>query len=432
MIAEHDDDAPLVLLANFASPVAVSLEASEAVKGWSAQAPRKIWLARPGDVLISPVPLREDFLRYAGLLLGLPDGAVEVVVVPDLPGVGMPEAVRHHGLAETLTRLAGRHPRTRLLPIVLDSAAVALAAELGISVFPFTAGRPGAGVLSAVDRLNTKTGFRAVAKARGIRMPEGRVCRGGELPGAVARMLGRFGRVVVKPARSAGGHGIRFLSRHDPAVRPERDSTGLWIVEQHVRHTKEVSVQCVVETAGPRVVFSGEMLTRDGSFTGYRSPLRGVPPDTIVELEGWGLALGQHLATCGYAGPYGIDGLLGTDGTLYATESNVRRTATTTPQAMVTRLSHAAGRPNPAWLIAKRTTRARHTFSQAVRRLDTAGLAYRPAHGEGIVLYAGGTDSAGGSTGPGTDWRYAVMGHSHRRIEELESEIATVLDLVDP
>ncbi|MEU8699020.1 hypothetical protein AB0C61_15365 [Streptomyces sp. NPDC048680] len=56
MIAEHHDGAPLVLLANFASPVSVSLKASEAVRRWSAQAPRKIWLARPGDVLVTPVP----------------------------------------------------------------------------------------------------------------------------------------------------------------------------------------------------------------------------------------------------------------------------------------------------------------------------------------------------------------------------------------
>ncbi|MFE7356907.1 peptide ligase PGM1-related protein [Streptomyces sp. NPDC057543] len=429
MIAEHDDDAPLVLLANFASPVPASLDASEAVRGWSAQAPRKIWLARPGDVLVSPVPLSEDFLRYAGLLLGLPHDTVEVVVVPDLPGTGMPEAIRHHGLGETLMSLARRHPGTRLLPIVLDGASVALAAELGIQVYPFASGRPGACVLSAVDRLNTKTGFRAVAHARGIRMPEGRVCRGDELPDAVARMVSWFGRAVVKADRSAGGLGMRFFSRHDPAVAAEQDGSGLWVVERCVRHTKEVSVQCVVEAAGPRVMFSGEILTRDGSFTGYRSPLRDVPSGTIAELEGWGLALGQHLAAHRYAGPYGIDALLGADGTLYATESNVRRTATTTPHAMVTRLSHAAKRPTPAWLIAKRTTRAPHTFSQAVQRLHTTGLAYGPAHGEGVILYTG---SAGRPTGPSPHWRYAVLGHDRPRIEELESELATVLDLVDP
>ncbi|NED89370.1 ATP-grasp domain-containing protein [Streptomyces sp. SID11233] len=426
MIAEHHDDAPLVLLANFASSVSVSLKASEAVRRWSAQAPRKIWLARPGDVLVTPVPLSGEFLRYAGLLLGLPDDAVDIVVVPELPGEGMPKAVRHHGLGETILRLASRHPRTRLLPINLDGASVALAAELGIGVFPFAAGRPAAGALNAVERLNTKTGFREVAEARGIRMPEGRVCRGADLPAAAARMLGRFGRVVIKPDRSSGGHGMRFLSRRDAAVPAERDSTGLWVVEQHVPCTKEVSVQCVVEAAGPRVVFSGEMLTHGGAFTGYRSPLRDVAADTITELEQWGLALGAHLADCGYAGPYGVDALLDTDGTLYATESNVRRTATTTPQAMITRLSHAAGRPNPAWLMARRTSRHPHTFSQAVRRLHTTQLAYDPTRGEGIVLYAG---STGAPARPSTDWRYAVIGHNHRRIEELQSEIAMALNL---
>lgn len=429
MIPEHDDVAPLVLLANFASPVPASLDASEAVRGWSEQAPRKVWLTRPGDVLVSPVPIPEDFRRYAGGLLGFPHETVEVVVVPDLPGTGMPEAVRRHGLGGILQDLARRHPGTRLLPLVLDGASVELAAELGIQVFPFGSGRPGAGVLSAVDRLNTKTGFRAVARERGIRTPEGQVCQGAEVPGVVARMVSRFGRVVVKADRSAGGVGMRFVSRGDPAAGAEPDGTGLWVVERCVHYTKEVSVQCVVEAAGPRVVFSGEMLTHDGSFTGYRSPLRDVPSEVIAELHAWGAALGQHLADHGYAGPYSIDALLDDDGTLYATESNVRRTATTTPQAMVTRLGHAAGRPAPAWLIAKRTTRTPHTLTQAVRRLDTTGLAYGSTHGEGVVLYAGG---AARPTGAGTHWRYAVMGPDRPRIEELERELAAVLDLVEP
>ncbi|WP_181382838.1 hypothetical protein [Streptomyces sp. CG 926] len=41
--------------------------------------------------------------------------------------------------------------------------------------------------------------------------------------------------------------------------------------------------------------------------------------------------LGRHLVDHGYSGPFGLDGLVDADGIAYASESNIRRTATTTP-----------------------------------------------------------------------------------------------------
>lgn len=434
MVSEHGDDSPLILLANFASAVTVDLGESEVVRKWSAQAPRKLWLARPGDVLITPVPLSDAFVRYASDLLGMPDGAIDIVVAPDLPDMGTGEAVGHHGLMDLLRGFARRHPGTRLLPTVLDAPSVALAAALGIPVSPFACDLVDPGVVRSVIRLNTKSGFRRVAEELGIRIPEGATCRGDGLPRAVSELLARHERVVLKADRSAGGHGLRFLSRDDPVtVEP---GTGSWVVERFVRHTKEVSVMCAAEPTGPRVLFTGEMRTRDGAFIGYRSPLCDVPDSTHRDLERWGLALGRHLGGHGYQGPYSIDALVAEDGTLYATESNVRRTATTTPHAMVTRLSRSSrsgdagggsgggrgGGPQPAWLIAKRHSSVSHTFPGALDLLDAAGLGYTPGRGEGIVLYADRPTA-------GTGWRYAVIGADPGRTEELEDGLVATLSL---
>ncbi|MER6443959.1 hypothetical protein [Streptomyces venezuelae] len=40
---------------------------------------------------------------------------------------------------------------------------------------------------------------------------------------------------------------------------------------------------------------------------------------------------GRYLADHGYSGPFGLDGLVDADGVAYASESNIRRTATATP-----------------------------------------------------------------------------------------------------
>lgn len=79
------DDGSLVILANFASVVAVDLQEHDVVRLWARQAPREIWLARPGGVLLAPVPLATAFVRYACSLLGVPHDSIHVLVIPDAP-----------------------------------------------------------------------------------------------------------------------------------------------------------------------------------------------------------------------------------------------------------------------------------------------------------------------------------------------------------
>ncbi|MFC4607557.1 peptide ligase PGM1-related protein [Streptomyces maoxianensis] len=428
---EHRE--PWIIYANFLSEVAVDLASHEVLEQWAAQAPRKIWLARPGDVLVSPVPLSLDFRRYAGELLGMPYDSVAVVTVPATPGVPMAEAVRRAGLMDELRALIAERAGAGLLPTALDVSSVALAAELEVPVVPYGPGAVGTGALDVTSRLNTKSGFRAAARDLGMRLPSGQVCRRDRLTRTVAELLARHERVVVKPDRSAGGHGVRFVSRAEHAAASwERDwpaglvgVNGDWVVEQCLDVARSVSVQLEACPGSPRPMFSGEMRTCGGSFNGYVSPLADLPQDCANELGQWGLALGRHLAGQGYAGPYGLDAVLASDGRLYATESNVRRTATTTPHAMVGRLCRAAGLSSPAWLIANRRSRAAYGFADAVKLVRAAGLDWNTARKEGVVLYAD-------VPADGVSWRYAVIGADHRRTADIEARLARVMELLLP
>ncbi|MFJ4857832.1 peptide ligase PGM1-related protein [Streptomyces sp. NPDC088730] len=424
MITGPEGRGSLVILANFVSPLAADLREEQILRQWSEQAPRKLWLTRPGDVLISPVPLSDPFRRYVFHRLGIPDGSVTVVVVPDTPHVPMPEALAGHGLLEPLRALVGERPTARLLPTALDEAAVALAADLRIPVLPYEAGAPSAATLRAVAGMNTKSGFRTVARSLGLRLPRGRSCTGAELGRATGALLDAHERVVVKPDRSAGGHGLRFVTRSERCpAQPPPPPDSHWVVEEYVDHTAAVSAQGHISAGRVEVTYDGEMRMSGGSFAGYRSPLAGLSGPACGELTAWTRALGRKLALDGYRGAYSLDALSAHDGTLYALECNVRRTATTTAHALVSRLT-GAGRPMPAWATGTAVAAAPLSFDAAVARLTGAGLDFRPGDAEGVLLY---TDRPAGGSG----WRYTALATDHARLTELEAGLAAALGRKD-
>ncbi|MGW9438811.1 preATP grasp domain-containing protein [Streptomyces sp. NPDC055607] len=404
---------PLVLYANLVSDLAVDPEEREVLRAWAEQAPREAWLLRPGDVLVSPVPVGEEFLEYVRDLTGVPRDSVAVVVPPGAdPCHRVVEAVR--------AATAGRPPGA-VLPTALDGAAIGLARGLGVPVAPYASVAAAEAALDVTGLLNTKAGFRDAALALGMRLPDGRVRRRAGVPDAVRELLAAHGRVVVKPDRSAGGHGMLFLPEAagapDPwagdGLAPVGGPQGLWVVERRIDVARSVSVQMETGPDGTRALFSGEMRTEGGAFTGYLSPLSAPAADLAATLEAWGHALGGFLAARGYAGPFGLDAMVTPDGEVYAGESNVRRTATTTPRAMVARLAARAGAGDPVWATGRVRAPAAYPFGEAVERLRGARLAYDPARGEGIVLYAGPPPD-------GRTWRYAAIAGDREGVTRYE------------
>ncbi|MEE4544081.1 peptide ligase PGM1-related protein [Streptomyces sp. V4-01] len=422
MNAEYEDGGALVILANFVSPLAVDLSEEAVLRQWSQQAPRKLWLARPGDVVITPVPVSAPFRRYVSDRLGIADGSVTVITVPDTPHLPMAEALTQHGLLDTVRALVRDRPGARLLPTALDEASVALAADLRIPVVPYETGTPHPGVLQTVADLNTKSGFRAVADPLGLRLPHGRACTGTELSRATGELLAAHEQVVVKPDRSAGGHGLHFVTRSDRTAQPPPPADSRWVVEHYVDHTRAVSAQGHVTADRVEVSYDGEMRMSGGSFAGYRSPLDDLPGPAREELTDWTRALGHHLADEGYRGPYSLDAVCTRDGILYALECNVRRTATTTAHTMVTRIPRTTrtSGPAPVWSTGTATATSPLSFDSVVARLDTAGLDFRPGDTEGVLFY---TDRPVGGLG----WRYAALAADHVRLAELEVRLAAAL-----
>ncbi|MFJ4862302.1 peptide ligase PGM1-related protein [Streptomyces sp. NPDC088748] len=420
------DTGPIVVFANFLSDLAVDLDEGQILTTWAQQAPRKAWLLRPGDVFVTPVRLSREFLRYVYDLTGVPPESVAVIEVPPAGAVPLARAVREADLVEQVRALAGDRGAA-LLPTALDASAIAFARDIGIDVHPYPTVEAAEAALKTTMLLNTKTGFRETAEQLGMRLPAGRMCRRPQAEGVARELLRDHEGVVVKPDRSAGGHGMRFVSRDelrggaslplDTVGGPE----GLWVVEECLDVAESVSVQVEVSTSGTRALFSGAMRTVQGSFSGYTSPLPPSCAHVAGELEEWGTVLGRYLADHGYVGPFGLDALVDRDGVAYASESNIRRTATTTPHAMVTRLAEGSATSHPAWSVSKGWTRTPMDFDEVLARLRASGLAFDPDRGEGVVLYADAPPD-------GRSWRYVVIARSAGDVEEQETALAEVLE----
>ncbi|MGT2525870.1 preATP grasp domain-containing protein [Streptomyces nojiriensis] len=403
----------------------MDLDEGQILTTWAQQAPRKAWLLRPGDVFVTPVPLSRDFLRYVYDLTGVPPESVAVVEVPPAGPVPLARAVREAGLVEQIRALAGDRGAA-LLPTALDASAIAFARDIGIDVHPYPTVEAAEAALKMIMLLNTKTGFRETAEHLGMRLPPGRTCRRPEVEGAVRDLLRDHARVVVKPDRSAGGHGMRFLSRHDltGGVSLLLDTVGgpegLWVVEQCLDVAESVSIQLEVSASGTRAVFRCNA-HGSGFLHGVRLSAAAVQFARGRRTGGVGTALGRHLAGHGYAGPFGLDALVDMAGVVYASESNIRRTATTTPHAMVTWLTAGSAAPPPAWSVAKGWTRSPMDFEGALARLRASRLAFDPNRGEGVVLYADAPPD-------GRSWRYAVIAKSVGDVEQHETALAEVFE----
>ncbi|MFD9262293.1 peptide ligase PGM1-related protein [Streptomyces sp. NPDC059538] len=420
------ESVPIVVFANFLSDLAVDLDEGQILTTWAQQAPRKAWLLRPGDVFVTPVRLSREFLRYVYDLTGVSPESVAVIEVPPAGAVPLARAVREAGLLEQVRALAGDRGAA-LLPTALDASAIAFARDIGVDVHPYPTVEAAEAALKMTMLLNTKTGFRQTAEQLGMRLPAGRMCRRREAEGVARELLRDHERVVVKPDRSAGGHGMRFVSRDDlrSGAGLPLDTVGgpegLWVVEECLDVADSVSVQVEVSASGTRALFSGAMRTVQGSFTGYASPLPSSCAHVAGELEEWGTALGRYLADHGYAGPFGLDALVDRDGVAYASESNIRRTATTTPHAMVTRLTEGSVTAHPAWSVSKGWTRTPMDFDEVLARLRASRLAFDPDRGEGVVLYAD-------APSDGRSWRYVVIARSAGDVGEQERALAEVLE----
>ncbi|MFD7507786.1 peptide ligase PGM1-related protein [Streptomyces sp. NPDC059853] len=424
-------DHPLLILGNFVNELMVTRPVHHHADALIAVSPRKIWLTQPGDVLVTPRPVPHALRDYACGLLGFPPEDVLLLDAPTPDLETLTTAVSRDGLVDRLRIELGERPGARLQAFAQDRPALSLAAELGVPVEGYGPDGVPDSATDAVYRMNTKPGFRDVAQECGIRVAYGFTCGTEEdLADGLRKVLAEHGGAVVKPTRGSNGYGVAFWDTED---LPELDRrlaeyvAGLaeqpvgWVVEERLDLARVVTVEMEVDDAGPRVLHVGEMRTPNGSFTGQITPLVASSA-AVGELTEGGLALGRYLHRAGYRGPFDIDGGITADDTLYATESNVRKTGCTYLDLLVRRLLGEDGAARAVWLADSRQGTADLDFVAGLERIRRAGLAFEPGAQRGVVLTAD-TLAVDGK------WRYLILGTSHNEVDAMEAALAGSLGL---
>lgn len=425
-------DHPLMVFGNFVNELMVTVPVRRHADALVAVSPRKIWLTRPGDVLVTPRPMSEPLSAYACELLGFSASDVSLVDAATDDLATLTDAVRRNGLVGRLRSLAEERPGIRFQPFAQDRPALDLAAELDLPVEGYGPDGVPAEAVDTVYRINTKPGFRTTASALGIQVPDGHHCATpDELAAALRKVLTDKGAAVVKPARGSNGYGVFFLDREDlpdldarlaeylPSVAVQPPG---WVVEERLDFARVVTVEMAVDENGPRVLHVGEMRTPNGSFSGQITPLVASSA-AVRELTSGGLAFGAHLHAAGYRGPFDIDGGITPDDRLYTTESNLRRTGCTYLDLLVQRLLGEERAARAVWLADSRPGGVEPDFAAGLARVRAAGLAFERGGEEGVVLTSDTLAFDG-------KWRYLILATSHRRAEDLESSLAGVLRLV--
>ncbi|MFJ4500026.1 peptide ligase PGM1-related protein [Streptomyces sp. NPDC088864] len=425
-------DYPLMVFGNLVNELMVTVPVHRHADALVAVSPRKIWLTRPGDVLVIPRPMSSPLRDYACEVLGFSPDDVTVVEAPADGLVTLTEAVRRNGVADRLRAEAKKRSGIRFQPFAQDRPALAAAAEIGVPLEGYAGDGPPAAAVDAVYRINTKGGFRELAGELGIRVAHGCACATPEeLTAALGKVLADRGAAVVKPARGSNGYGVRFWEAAElPSLDAEvsaylasvAEQPPGWVVEERLDFARVVTVEMEVADAGPRVMHVGEMRTPNGSFSGQVTPLvaSSSATDELVEA---GLALGRHLYEAGYRGPFDIDGGITAAGVLYSTESNVRKTGCTYLDLLVRRLLGEERAARAVWVADSRVGGVERDFAAGLARVRRAGLDFTPGATEGVVLTSDTLAFDG-------KWRYLVLGTSHSGVDALEARLADALGLV--
>ncbi|AKN70378.1 hypothetical protein QR97_11505 [Streptomyces sp. PBH53] len=312
--------------------------------GW-----RHAWFAERGDIIVSPVAVDAEFLRYLGGTMGFDPGTVTVLsrerLVTD-------ELLLSEDLLADLGALTGGSPGWRLMPCFWTQGVAELAARLGIE--------PQAGLGFAAQRgadlLNRKTHFRQLAAGAGLPLPEGSVARTPrELAQAIERHLPRTGTVIVKQDDGAGGLGNLTLTRGEPTPLPGSRETlkagedlaaqadEVWaaladelshglVVESYHASAYQFYLEYVIGDDGvPRFLDSGEIRLRPDSdpestelvWVGLDLPA-ALPPALTAEAMHQSLRLAELTARIGYRGHLNIDAIATASGDLVFNEINAR------------------------------------------------------------------------------------------------------------
>lgn len=378
---------------------------------------RNVWFVERGDILVTPVPLGDDFLRYVGETLGIDIETVAVICTGRLLSE---ELLSSTAFADDLCVAVRSRAIDRIDSCFNTAGVAALAERLGIRR---TADSRFAAQCGA-DLLNRKSHFRRLAAGAGIPIAAGGIAHTStELARLLENSLVPTGCAIVKRDDAAGGMGNITVTRGAPRALPgTRDtvhagddlgalSRSLW-----ERLTDASSNEVVVESylESSHIFYFEYFIEDDGCISFANSGNVRFEPSadsSAMELDWIGLdipailpcagmaealtlsaRLAAAAAQIGYRGPINIDAIRTAAGDIVFNETNARWGGGSVMHALGERI--VGKRYADSRVVSSVRGVAAPKLRKAIDILRDEGLLFNPATKAGVVVLACPEDDA--------------------------------------
>lgn len=409
-------------------------------KGMNLVMSRKIWLARPNDVIVIPTSIRDDFKAYVLNLIDVDEQDLTIISVDGSNDKTLIERITEQGKLDELKEAIKNHSDISFFGFAYDEETLNFAKELEMSLY----GYPSYPSQESVDlfyRINTKQGFRSVAKELHLTVSEGVFCENEHVvPEAIWEMLQKHGKVILKFNRSSNGFGhlVFDTAYYSDKNQVEQDfekhldnfpkQPREFIVEKYNDFVNLPSLELEVTEKGASELYTCDQFCYNNSWAGMITPPTKLTEDQYAALQHAGKVFGKYVHEKGFRGICDIDGGITTDGLLILTESNFRRTGGTYLDTIVRRLVdpdyYAQG--SCYWIADSKLSKTEYytSFDQIIEEIKKKGILFDKEKKEGVILTSMTYEHD-------SKWRYLIIGKTEEYVTEKERELGQLLNFLN-
>lgn len=393
--------------------------------------------------LILPRPLDDEFREY--FLNLFPKKAFFVFVPAAHTGQISLDAIRDTHLLSSLEQLAKKYTTVACTSYSASAQFFTFVKTLqsrGIHVQ--TPEAPHAGQEWTVNFFGSKTGIRQLATTGDRKVfptVRGFSTFGIELAASMAAsMYEREGAVVVKTNKGHAGAGVLIFRPGElqsgsvyTQIYSRLAEETYWkrfpiLIEEYVDCDKNIgggfpNAEYSIDPNGKCTLlyYCGMRVSKAGMFQGVEVGQEALPIQSLSQLTKHGAVIAKKLARFGYAGFFDVDCLAAPDGTIYVSESNVRRTGGThvyfVARALFgpTFLETTTILSNNSYTIPSST---KHTFSTLRETLEP--ILFDSTRREGLLITAANPLYRG-------VFGYIILASSRSRAQSIEKKMVALL-----
>ena len=335
---------------------------------------QELWLIEPGDVFVSPRPLPSGYLDLVCNVLNLSPSTFTCLSPNAYPDEPLLQSLKRTNMLSHLRDVTSTMPDVLIRACALDRPLVEVSKALGIPIEGYR-DTPSISLLDTVDRLNTKSGFREIAKTLGLQVAPGfsDVSASG-VESAIRQILSNHDEAIVKCDRGSGGSGQFRITKKSlidnesvqgltSFVLDKSQSGQTFAVEACLPLQLDPTIDVEITDSGTRRLYVGAMDCVNGVFSGMAVPAQGLSGKPLDDLHIAADRIGKFLFDSGYRGFFDIDAGLTTTGELCLFEANVRRTSTSLWAGVLERLAGKEYQRNVVWRVNTETMPAGYDFA---------------------------------------------------------------------